>query len=214
MKRWMAVSIVIVLVLVLTACGNGTSATASATATTALPMEGQLLVGTLKLESTSLAVNSSQAAQLLPLWETLQSLASSSTAASQEIDSVVSQIESTMSTDQISSITAMNLTQQDLAAAITDTGTSTTASNSTGAANASSVQIQTGASATGAGNPGGGNPPADMGAGMPLPTGAQSTAQTQTGTTQTVTGQSAGTTNQVTPALINALVEILKKKIG
>ena len=214
MKRWMAVSIVIVLVLVLTACGNGTSATASATATTALPMEGQLLVGTLKLESTSLAVNSSQAARLLPLWETLQSLASSSTAASQEIDAVVSQIEGTMSAEQVSSITAMKLTQQDLAAAITDTGTSATASNSTGAANASSVQLQAGASATGAGNPGGGNPPADMGAGMPLPTGAQSSGQTQAGTTQTVTGQSAGTTNQVTPALINALVEILKKKIG
>ena len=214
MKRWMAFSIVIVLVLVLTACGNGTTATTSATATTVLPLEGQLLVGTLKLESTSLAVSSSQAAQLLPLWETLQSLASSSTAATQEVDAVVSQIESTMSAEQISSITDMKLIQQDLAAAMTDTGTSSTASGSTGATNASSVQIQAGASAPGAGNPGGGNPPADMGAGMQLSTGAQSTGQTQTGTTQTVTGQSAGTTNQVTPALINALVEILKKKIG
>jgi hypothetical protein len=53
-----------------------------------------------------------------------------------------------------------------------------------------------------------------MGGGMPASTGAQSAGQTQTGTAQAVTGQSIGTTNQVSSALINALVELLKKKIG
>lgn len=210
MKKWMVISIVIVLVLALSACGSGPSSSASATATTTLSMEGQLLVGTLKLESTSLAVSSTQAQNLLPLWETLQSLATSGTAATQEVDAVVSQIESTMSAEQISSITAMKLTQQDLAAAVMNTGTASTSSSSASATNASSVQPQANAGAPGAGNLGGGNPPTDMGGSMPASTGAQS----QTGTSQVVTGQPSGTTSQVSPALLNALVELLKKKIA
>jgi hypothetical protein len=213
MKKWMLVSIVIGLVLALTACGGTQSSNATATVSTGLSQEGQLLVGTLKLENTSLAVNSDQAGQLLPLWETLQSLASSGTAASQEIDAVISQIVSTMSTEQISSITAMNLTQQDLAAAMQNSGVASTASGSASTTNTGSDQIQAGAGAVGAGGPGGGNPPADMGGGIPASTGAQVTGQTQTGTTQTVTGQSSGSTSQVSPALINAIVELLRKKI-
>jgi hypothetical protein len=209
MKKWMLVSIVISLVLALTACGSAQNSNAAASGSTALPLEGQLLVGTFKLESTDLAVSSDQAAQLLPLWETLQSLESSGTAASQEIDAVVSQIESNMSPQQTSSITAMKLTQQDLATAAADTGASSTPSSSANTANASSAQPQAGVSA-----PGGGNPPTDMGGGMPASTGAQTTGQTQTGTAQAVTGQSTGTTNQVSSALIIALVELLKKKIG
>jgi hypothetical protein len=48
-----------------------------------------------------------------------------------------------------------------------------------------------------------------MGGGMTVSTGTQS----QSGSTQSVTGQSTGSTNQVSPVLINALVELLKKKI-
>jgi hypothetical protein len=214
MKKWLLVSIVISLVLVLTACGSANSSNASATATTTLPLEGQLLVGTVKLESTSLAVSTDQAKQLLPLWETLQSMASSGTAASQEVDAVVSQIKSTMNSEQISSITAMNLTQQDLVSAVADAGASSTTSSTASTTNASAAQLQAGAGAPGAGAPSGGNPPIDMGAGMTVSTGAQSAGQTQTGTTQAVSSQSTGSTNQVSPALINALVELLQKKIG
>ena len=210
MKKWMFVSIVVSLVLALTACGRTQSSTAATTASTALSLEGQLLVGTIKLESTTLAVNSDQADQLLPMWETLQSLASSGTSATQEVDAVVSQINDTMSAQQISSITAMNLTQQDLAAAVADAGTSATTSSSASTTSASSVQLQAGAAAQG-----GGNPPSDMGGGgMPASMGVQASGQTQTGTTQTVTTQSAGTTAQISSALINTLVEILRKKIA
>jgi hypothetical protein len=214
MKKWMLVPIVISLVLGLTACGSMKSTSDAATTVTALSQEGQLLVGTIKLESTALAVNADQAGDLLPLWETLQSLAVSSTAAAQEIDAVVSQIKSTMSAEQISGITAMNLTQQDLAAATADAGVSSTTASSTSTTNSSAAQLQTGAAAAGAGNAGGGNPPADMGGNMAAITGAQAAGQAQTGTAQAVTGPSTGTINQVSPALINALVELLKKKIG
>ena len=212
MKKWMMVSIVIWLVLAMTACGSAQKSSATASASPALSLEGQLLVGTIKLESTSLAVSSAQAKELLPLWETLQSLESSGIAASQEIDAVVSQIESTMSTEQISNITAMNLTQQDLAAAAVDTGTSLTTSSSTSTSNSSASQLQAGAGAPGVGAAGGGNPPADMGGGMQASTDVQSAGQAQTGVTQATTAQFSGTTNQVPAALINTLVELLKTK--
>jgi hypothetical protein len=207
MKKWILVSMVVSLVLVLTACGSAQSSGAVATASTGLSLEGQLLVGTIKLESTSLAVTSDQANQLLPLWETLSSLASSSTAATQEIDAVVSQIKDTMTAEQISGITAMDLTRQDLAAAVVDTSASAAASGSTSTTNANSIQLQ-----VGAGPQGGGNPPSDMGGGMPASMGTQADIQVQTGTTQSVITPSATTAARISPALINALVEILKKK--
>ncbi len=209
MKKWMVVSIVIILVVVLSACGSAQTADATATASTSISMEEQLLVGTIKLELTSLAVTSAQADELLPLWETLQSLASSGTAATQEVDAVVSQIESSMSAEQISSITAMKLSQQDLLAATADAGATTTTSSSANTSGTNPAQPQGGAGATGAGAP-----PADMGGGMPASGAVSSTGQGQTGTTQTVTSQTTGSTNQVSPALLNALVELLKKKIA
>jgi hypothetical protein len=214
MKKWMLVSIVISLVLTITACGSAQTATATATVSTTLSQEGQLLVGTIKLESTDLAVSSDQADQLLPLWETLQSLESSGTAASQEIDAVVSQIESTMSAEQLSSITAMNLTPADLAAVAADAGTSSTTSISANTTSASSAQPQASTGSPAAGAPGGGNPPADMGSGMNASTGSQAVDQTLTGAAQAVTSQSSAATYQVSPSLINTLVELLKAKVA
>jgi len=205
MKKWIVVWLIASLVLVLTACGSTKSAEAAPTASTELSQEGKLLVGTLKLESTDLAVTSGQADLLLPLWQTLSSLESSGTAADQEIDAVVSQIEGIMSAGQLSTITAMDLTEQDLAAAIGNSGASAQASASDGLAGADSPQFQ-----AGGGAPGGGNPPADMGGGaMPASagTGVAGQIQAQAGTTQAAT-----TTMQVSPALIDALVEILKAK--
>lgn len=202
MKKLVFVTILISLVLALSACGSSQTATATAATSTTLSEEGQLLVGTFKLENTSLAITSTQASSLLALWETLESLATSNTAASQEVDAVVSQIESTMSTQQVSSITAMKLTQSDLAATALNTGTAATSASSSSAAKTSSTQQQ-------AGGPGG-NPPSDIGA-MP---GVQSTGQIQTGTAQSAAAQSTLTTSQVSAAMIKAVVELLQKKVG
>jgi hypothetical protein len=207
MKKWMLVSTMIVLAVTLAACGGAQSFTATAIASTALSEEDQLLVGTLKLESTSQAVCAAQARELLPLWETLGSLASSGIAAQQEVDAVVSQIKSSMSTQQISSITAMNLTQQDLTAAVVDTGASPATSSTARSTIASSNQSQVGA-------PVGGNPPTDMGSGIPADMGMQSAGQSQTSTAQTVSSSSSRSTSQVSPALINALVQLLQKKVA
>jgi hypothetical protein len=207
MKKWMFITIIISLVVALAACGSAQSANAAKSTATTLSLEGDLLVGTFKLENTSLAINSAQASTLLPLWETLQSLASSNTTASQEVDAVVSQIESSMSADQVSSITAMKLTQQDLAATAIDTGTAATTAGSASTVKTSAAQLPAGAAA-------GGNPPSDVGGGIPGATDVQSASQAQTGSSQAVSTQAAGTTDQVSAAMIKALVALLQKKIG
>jgi hypothetical protein len=207
MKKLVFVTIVISLILALSACGSSTSATAIASASNTLSLEGQLLVGTFKLQNTSLAINSTQASTLLPLWETLESLASSNTAASQEVDAVVSQIQSSMNVSQISSITAMKLTQQDLAATAIDTGIASNTSSSTSTAKTSTTQQQSG-------GPTGGNPPSGASGGIPGGTDVQSITQAQTGSSASAVTPVASTTSQVSAAMIKAVVELLQKKIG
>ena len=208
MKKNISVTIIASLILALTACGSTQSSSAAATASTTLSQEGQLLVGTFKLEDTTLEVTSAQTATLLPLWETLESLASSNTAASQEVDAVVSQIESSMTAQQISSITAMKLTQSDLAATAVNTGAASTTTSSTSTTKTSSAQQQAGA-------PSGGNPPSEVSGGVPGGTDVQAISQTQTGTSSSAAIMpSAVTTSQVSPAMIKAVVELLQTKIG
>lgn len=209
MKKLVLVVIVFMTMLALTACGS-TKVSGSGTASPAsLSLEGQLLVGTFRLENTELAVTADQAAELLPLWQALQSLADSDIAASQEVEAVITQIEDTMTPGQIDSITAMKLTQDDLAAALSQVGNASGNSSSTGTSSSSSVELQANA---GMGAPGGGNPPTDMGGGgMAFPAGGESASVTQASATRAVT---AGTSTQVPTALISSLVELLKKKIG
>jgi hypothetical protein len=81
----------------------------------ALSIEGQLALGTLRLEDGDLAVDEVQAVALLPLWEALLSLRNSDITASAELAAVVGQIERTMTPAQLAAIAAMQLTTQTLA---------------------------------------------------------------------------------------------------
>ena len=80
----------------------------------ALSPMGQLALGTLKLEDGELAVNEDQAAELLPLWQALQSLSNSQTTAQAELDAVLKQIQGTMSAEQVAAIAEMQLTEDSL----------------------------------------------------------------------------------------------------
>ncbi|MCA9954453.1 MAG: hypothetical protein KC434_07020, partial [Anaerolineales bacterium] len=80
----------------------------------ALPVMSQLAVGTIQLEETDLAVDEALAAEILPLWQAVQSLSSSDTAASVEIEAVLNQIQDTMQPAQVAAIAAMNLTSDSL----------------------------------------------------------------------------------------------------
>jgi hypothetical protein len=78
-----------------------------------LPLASALAVGTIKLDTTAQAVTPDEANKLIPLWQGLQSLMSSDTAAKAEVEGVINQIQSTMTTQQVSAIKAMNLKGSD-----------------------------------------------------------------------------------------------------
>jgi hypothetical protein len=80
----------------------------------ALPVMVQLAAGTLKLEETELAVDEPLAAEILPLWQAAQSLSNSDTAASVEVDAVLTQIQDAMSAEQVAAIADMALTSDSL----------------------------------------------------------------------------------------------------
>jgi hypothetical protein len=80
----------------------------------ALPVETQLILGTLLLEGTDQAVDSEQAAVLLPLWQHWHNLNRTNAAAQADKDALLGQIQSAMTEEQIRAIAAMNLTQQDV----------------------------------------------------------------------------------------------------
>ena len=136
MKNTILTLSLIVLTLALAACGGTTTepegaspATSGDTAASSentdstngsgngefnMPTETLLMLGTVMLEDTEYAVDANQASALLPLWKALRSLGESETTAQAELDAVISQIEDTMTSDQISAIESMELTMQDM----------------------------------------------------------------------------------------------------
>lgn len=86
----------------------------SDTYTGAIPVESQLIIGTINLEGTDLAVDVDQAKNLLPLWKTLRSLENSDTSAAVEKEAALEQIQETMTSEQIQAIRDMQLTRQSM----------------------------------------------------------------------------------------------------
>ncbi len=76
----------------------------------ALDASTQLALGTLKLEETENAVTPEQARTLLPLWQALRG----GVTAQAEVNTVLKQIEGTMTPQQLQVIAGMRLTQDDL----------------------------------------------------------------------------------------------------
>ena len=174
----------------------------------------QLLVGTFKLEDTDLAVTSAQARQLLPLWQTLQELSSSNTAASEEINAVVDQIKSSMTMQQMDKITAMKLTQPDVMSLMTQAGVSPNGASATTTPMA--LNGFTGGTGGGAGGPPAGGPPGGGGApvgGMPSGGGIDPGAMGGTGGASTTPQAVRQLPNQVPGPLLKALIQLLQKKI-
>jgi hypothetical protein len=127
--KHIAITPLTILVLVLTAC-NGSADTASAaganssTSITAqeLPPSIALSIGTLKLDRTDQAIASDQAADLLPLWQVLNSLSASDSAAPEEIEAILEQIQETMTPEQLTAIDGMRLTREDIIATMQELG--------------------------------------------------------------------------------------------
>ncbi len=131
--RWYLVLVIGVLILSLAACGGASSeiedsnSISSESAQKAaegvassdrdfadIPPSALIPIGTLMLEESPLAVDSTQAADLLPLLKAYRSLVESETSSIVEIDAVLRQIENTMTEDQLQAIADMNLSRENM----------------------------------------------------------------------------------------------------
>lgn len=197
-----------VLLLTLTACGasSTTPQAGPANQDQTLPIATQLIIGTFKLEGTDLAVTAEQAKELLPLWQVYQDLLTSDTAAQEEIDALVEQVQETMAAEQLQAITDMNLTQRDVRSVMQERmGVSQRSNVSSGDGN-------TGFPGGGFGGPPDGFVPPDGGR---VPGGFGGEGFQQRNTTQGDTDpQTRPSQMNVGPLLLDPLIELLKQKAG
>jgi hypothetical protein len=213
-----------ILAFTLTACGaldSAAPATVSETGSAAgsLSSTTMILVGTLKLDGTDQAVTSTQAKELLPLWQVYQSLSTSDTAAKAEIAALEKQIQETMTGQQMQAIQAMNLTPQDTFAIIQQMGL--------GGGRGQTANNGNNRQGNGADffPPGGGAPPSggggrdqggftvQGGGGGPSFSGGQGFSPEQMATAQAARSQRSGG-NFLPSALLDALIQYLQKLSG
>ncbi len=175
-----------------------------------LPATTQLIIGTIKLEGTAQAVTAEQAAELLPLWQTMQVLSDSDTAADQEKEALITQIQETMTTEQRQAITDMNLTREDMMSSMQEQGMAMGNSQRSSSENSSSNSGRDFGPGAG-GPPGGMMPPDERGPGGGFSGGGQNASSSQI-----ATAQAARQANQnfVPPMLINAVIGYLQEKAG
>jgi hypothetical protein len=143
--NWMKkLSVLIIVVLLLSACGSNTTdvdvggedtieGQAGNTeadrerlsmdlADDALSPALQLVVGTLILEETDLAVDIELAKTLLPYWKLYVSLLDSDSSAPEELTGLINEIEGLMTTEQIKYIAGLELTQESMGTLIDEMG--------------------------------------------------------------------------------------------
>lgn len=205
-----------ILILSLTACGvsntpQSASGQPNASTDLELPLASKLIIGSFRLEDTDLAITSEQAVELLPLWSVYQDLSVSDTAAQEEIDALVEQIQETMTPEQMTAINEMNLTQQDVFTVMQEQGVQFGA-NLQGDGNQNNGD---GFPGNGQGFPGGG-PPGGGGPGGGFE-GGQGLSPQQIATAQALRAENGdgGFRFAGAPApLIEALIELLKEKAG
>lgn len=218
--------LLLIMALILAGCGGSTSDAASQTSksqseagmpapagsTGELTTAVQVAIGTLKLDGTGNAVTAGQAAELLPLWQTLQVLYSSDTAAAQEIDALTSQIQDTMTAEQMQAITALNLGRQDMFSIMQSQGA--------GMGDAQGGTAQRGGTSSGDGGgfgPGGGGfaggPPPDGSFPGGDPNFRQGNTQSDSSTDST-NRPAALDPNRIPTLLIQAVIEYLQTRAG
>ena len=208
-----------ILMLTLTACGNAASsgtqlasAAQGAHSTAVLSTETKLIIGTFRLEGTDLAVTPKEAGELLPLWQVYSELASSDTAAQEEITALVEQIQDTMTPEQVQAIEDMQLTQNDVFTLMQEQGVTTAGGQGTsGGGNSSGFTFQPGNIPEG-GFPPGGLVVVEGGPGE----GGQGRAGQNLNPEQIATAQAArvqgGGFNRTPSILIKALIQLLDTK--
>jgi hypothetical protein len=217
-------ALILLLAMVATACGSASNGTnpasrsqdGSSPAAGELPATTQLILGTIKLEGTAQAVTAKQAADLLPLWQTMKVLSTSDTAAQQEKDALIAQIQETMTTEQMQAIKDMNLSRADMASLMQEQGMAAGNGPAGGQNNNSQNRDSSnnGRRSSGGGGgffPGGGMPPDGGRPGGGFGGQGQNLSKEQIATAQAAR---QANTNSIPPMLINAVIEYLQKKAG
>jgi hypothetical protein len=199
----------------LAGCGN---ASITASSSGELSTASRYALGILKLEGTSNAVTSSQANDLLTLWEGYQSLSASDTASQVELDALVTQIHEALTAEQVKAIDAMGLTETTLSATLSTLGGTapTNQSSSTLSAPAlSSLGASGGSNTMPSGGPGGAPPDGSDGG----PAGGDSSGvndilntTSSQGTAVATRAATAASTAQVNPILLRAVIQLLETR--
>jgi hypothetical protein len=215
------------LALMLAACGAGTAQTtsdqtdaatpgpaASASPLTAnyenaLPIQTQLIVGTFKLEETDLALTSDEAAALLPLWQAVRALSASDTAASEELNAVVVQIQETMRPEQLNAIAGMQLTREDMSSLFQELGLAPVRAGQPGASGTPAPGAAGGGFPPGGGFPGGDGFPAG---GFPGGGAGQNLSPEQQATLQALRENNPNGGGGFNNRLVDELIELLEAK--
>jgi hypothetical protein len=226
MNKVLAVSITILLVVGLSACGTSTTtmnpSKSSGNNLKTLSTVEELVLGTLKLEGTSQeAVDKTQAATFLPLWKAYIELQSNNSTASEEVDAVISQIQSSMTTDQTKAIDNLKLTSQDLLDTMASFGITITLVTPQGTPSASigqdigvGVQVDAGGGsppARGVPPSGGGGPQNGTGGPGGSTSGTSNLSQSQIATMQASAGTVQGANG--TTGLIEKLITVLEQMV-
>jgi hypothetical protein len=215
MKKTPLLTILFTFLFMLTACGSSRASSTSSTSSTngfrngsgasdPLTPESKLALGTIKLEGTKQAVDSKMATNLLPLWQLLFQLNSSSSTAPQEVTAVLDQIKITMAPEQISTINSMTLTQADIFTVIQQQAQANGSSDATGPGTTSRNRGNGGGFVFGGGGPGGGGFP---GGGFRTNGGTDPSTSSQTAAQAAQARQ-----NAVSNLVINQVIRLLETK--
>ena len=203
------VFLTLILTLFLAACGGSTESDTTAgdieqfdPNSFELPLSSTLAIGTLKLEETDQAVAPDQAADLLPLWQVLNSLTTSDTAAQEEIEAILEQIQETMTDEQMAAIEAMELTREDIFTTMQELGLAPELGERENAPE--------GGFGGGQGPGGGGFPGGGPGGGF----GGEELSPDQIATAQARRAEGGGGFgNRLMTPLVEAIIELLESKV-
>lgn len=225
-------TVIVLLAMTLTACSAATTTPQAdpnklnTSYTNALPVATQLLIGTFKLDGTKNVVTAKQAKALIPLWQVYESLSTSDTAAQEEINALLDQIQETLTPTQMQAIKGMQLTSQDMFTTLQEQGISGSNRQSFNQSNSGNTNGNSNGSAPApggegpglffrnGGNDGGGNRGGGFGGGFG---GGQGLNPQQIATAQARRSQNGGGNfrfENVPAPLIQALVKYLQQKAG
>ena len=165
--------------------------------TDAVSVGEQLLTGMFMLADTNLSLTGEQTAQLIPLWTSLKEAVQNS-AAQEQTDAILQQIESTLTAEQVKAIADFKITRQSMMSVLQDKGVTMDGPQGNG---------NGGPSGSGGGTPPDGTPPAGG------PGNGNGTPPQMDGTPQ-AGNPPQGRGNFLPPELIDALIQFLQGTQG